>query len=49
MEFPEITDETEKGAAHTRQLYHLLESENRDVRRAAFKAVYETYGRFKTR
>ncbi|WP_326183081.1 oligoendopeptidase F [Bacillus sonorensis] len=48
MEFPEITDEN----GEKRQITHgnyitFLESENRDVRRDAFKAVYDTYGRFK--
>ena len=38
-----------KGTAHTRQLCHLFESENRDVRRAAFKAVYEHTAALKTR
>ncbi|MCY8346426.1 oligoendopeptidase F [Bacillus haynesii] len=48
MEFPEITDENGEKVQLTHGNYiTFLESENRDVRRAAFKAVYETYGRFK--
>lgn len=48
LEFPSIKDEegNETEVTHGRYI-RFLESEDRRVRRDAFKAVYETYGKFK--
>ncbi|ALC80743.1 oligopeptidase PepB [Bacillus gobiensis] len=48
LSFPKITDEDgdETEVTHGRFIT-FMESENRDVRKAAFKAVYDTYGSFK--
>lgn len=48
LKFPTIKDENgdEVEVTHGRYI-RFLESENRDVRKNAFKAVYDTYGKFK--
>ncbi|GAE31258.1 oligoendopeptidase F [Halalkalibacter hemicellulosilyticus] len=48
MKFPEITDDNGDKVEVTHGRYlTFLESSNRRVREEAFKAVYETYGKFK--
>lgn len=48
LKFPKIEDENGKEVELTHGSYiQFLESPNRDVRRRAFKAVYETYGKQK--
>ncbi|WP_096435722.1 oligoendopeptidase F [Alteribacter populi] len=48
MKFPSVKDEKGKEVEITHGRYlRFLESEDRSVREAAFKAVYETYGKFK--
>lgn len=48
MKFPKIKDENGKEVELTHGSYiQFLESPNREVREAAFKAVYETYGKQK--
>ncbi|TMW72934.1 oligoendopeptidase F [Alteribacter natronophilus] len=48
MKFPKVKDENgrETEVTHGRYL-RFLESDDRSVREAAFKAVYETYGKYK--
>ncbi|MQR86089.1 oligoendopeptidase F [Bacillus megaterium] len=48
LEFPSIKDENGEEVEITHGRYiHFLESSDRRVREEAFKAVYETYGKFK--
>jgi oligoendopeptidase F len=48
LKFPTITDENGEEVEVTHGRYiRFLESEDRRVRRDAFKAVYETYGKYK--
>lgn len=48
LKFPKIKNEQGEEAELTHGSYiQFLESNNRDVRRNAFKAVYETYGKLK--
>jgi oligoendopeptidase F len=48
MKFPKVEDENGKEVELTHGSYiQFLENPNRDVRRRAFKAVYETYGKQK--
>lgn len=48
LRFPEITNEKREKVELTHGRYlGFMESKNRDVRKAAFEAMYETYGDFK--
>lgn len=48
LKFPVIKDENGKDVEVTHGRYiRFLESDNRDVRKSAFEAVYSTYGAFK--
>ncbi|MEI3604899.1 oligoendopeptidase F [Pseudogracilibacillus sp. SE30717A] len=48
LKFPLITDENGEEVELTHGRYvRFLESKNRDVRKAAFEAMYETFGSFK--
>lgn len=48
LEFPIIKDEDGNDVQLTHGNYvHFLESENREVREAGFKAMYSTFGKFK--
>ena len=48
LKFPVITGEDGEPVEITHGKYvKLLESQNREVRKAAFKGLYETYGKFK--
>ncbi|ARK31458.1 oligoendopeptidase F [Halalkalibacter krulwichiae] len=48
LKFPTIIDENEEEVEITHgRFIRLLESENRQVRKDAFKAVYDTYDKFK--
>ena len=48
LEFPKIKDENGEEVQLTHGNYiTFLENDNREVREAAFKAVYKTYGQFK--
>ncbi|UVI31922.1 oligoendopeptidase F [Paenibacillus spongiae] len=48
MKFPKIKDENGEEIELTHGRYiQFLESKDRDVRKAAFKAMYETYGKLK--
>lgn len=48
LEFPKIKDENGEEVQLTHGNYIMfLENDNREVREAAFKAVYKTYGQFK--
>lgn len=48
LKFPQVKDETGKEADLTHGSYRkFLESEKRDVRKAAFEAIYDTYKTFR--